>query len=125
MTRPQVVIIDDDPDSSDVLAGLLDSLGVETLVVARGDTAQAELERTRPALAIIDLQLPGLNGWQVLERMRQAAATETIPAITVTAFSSDEVLRRAHQVGFIACLAKPVRVEVLYKTIREVVAHGL
>ncbi|HEU4756753.1 MAG TPA: GAF domain-containing protein, partial [Agromyces sp.] len=81
---PVVVVVDDDRASLDLMTAYLDGLGVR-VVLARDGREGLELIRSlAPAAVILDIRLPGLDGWEVLGRMREDEQTRTVPVVIVS-----------------------------------------
>jgi signal transduction histidine kinase/DNA-binding response OmpR family regulator len=96
----QVLVVDDDPKSRDVLRRTLQKEGWAVAEAVNGRAAIAQLERSRPALVLLDLLMPEMDGFEVLERMRRQDAWRAIPVIVVTAkdLTREEVDRLNGQV---------------------------
>lgn len=85
MTSPLVLVVDDDPD---ILDAICDILGAEGYPVARarhGVEALEQVARQRPDLILLDLMMPDVSGFEVVDLLRGDAATADIPIIVVTA----------------------------------------
>ena len=80
--RLRILVADDDPNISRLEQLYLEKEGFDVKVVARGDDAVNEFRRQPPDLVILDVMMPGMDGWQVLKSIRR---TSTIPVIMVTA----------------------------------------
>ncbi|MBQ9210457.1 MAG: response regulator transcription factor [Clostridia bacterium] len=80
--KPYILIVDDDPNISQLVALYLDKEGYEVKTVARGDDAVNEFSRLPPDLMVLDVMLPGMDGYQVLKSVRKSSA---IPVIMLTA----------------------------------------
>ncbi|MCC2662124.1 MAG: two-component hybrid sensor and regulator [Geminicoccaceae bacterium] len=93
--RAQVLVVDDDTKSRDVLRRTLQKAGWSVAEAASGAEAIAVLERARPALILLDLMMPGMDGFEVLERLHGHAAWREVPVIIVTAkdLTRDDVER--------------------------------
>ena len=81
----QVLVVDDDPRSRDMLRRTLQKEGWTVVEAANGREALGQLERSRPALVLLDLMMPEMDGFEVLERMRREDAWRAVPVIIVTA----------------------------------------
>ena len=81
----QVLVVDDDAKTRDMLRRTLQKEGWTVAEAANGREALGRLERSRPALVLLDLMMPEMDGFEVLERMRREAAWRAIPVIVVTA----------------------------------------
>ncbi len=80
--KPYVLIVDDDPNIAHLVQLYLEKEGFEVKIAARGDDALAEFRKLPPDLMLLDLMLPGMDGWQVLKAIRK---TSSIPIIMLTA----------------------------------------
>ena len=81
----QVLVVDDDPRSRDMLRRTLQKEGWTVVEAVNGREALGQLERSRPALVLLDLMMPEMDGFEVLERMRREDAWRAVPVIIVTA----------------------------------------
>ena len=115
-----LLIVDDQRDSREMLAALLEQQGA---IVTQRDSAERALtflaERS-VHLLIADIAMPSVDGYEFLQRLR--AAGNRTPAIAVTAFARPEDRRHAIQAGYSGYLAKPIDAGQLARTVREVVA---
>jgi CheY-like chemotaxis protein len=108
MPRPDtVLIVDDYPDSLDVWSLYLRAAGFTVLTAADGQTALERARRHLPDLIVLDLELPGLDGWKVAQALRADDTTRQIPLIAATGCSVQEKVEYAWTVGFNLVLAKP------------------
>jgi two-component system response regulator MprA len=86
-TRPLVLVVDDDEAERTALAGVLRDDGFDVALAEDGEQALAALQHAPPALVLLDLLMPRLTGWQVLEVMERTPGLADIPVIVVTAFA--------------------------------------
>ena len=80
--KPYILIVDDDPNIGHLVQLYLEQAGYDVKVALRGDDALSEFRKLPPDLMILDLMLPGVDGWQVLKTVRKSSA---IPVIMLTA----------------------------------------
>src|SRR5262245_26851419 len=83
--RAQVLVVDDDPKTRDMLRRTLQKAGWTVAEAANGCEALEALERAKPALVLLDLPMPGIDGFEVLERLNGDATWREVPVIIVTA----------------------------------------
>jgi PAS domain S-box-containing protein len=114
-----VLVVDDQPDSREMLATLLEQRGARSLQSESAESALQILQLQRVDLLIADIAMPGVDGYELMRRLR-AAGDET-PAIAVTAFARSDDRRSALDCGYTAYLSKPIDGRQLVRTIREVV----
>lgn len=97
--RSTAVVIEDDPDIARVLRIHLDALGVDVRSYATGEAGLAGVREDVPAFVILDVQLPGMDGWDVLRRLRDDAATERLPVVLTSVDDlTDAVAGRASSI---------------------------
>jgi len=118
-TRPRhILIVEDNADSRESLAQLLRLLGHRIDASADGPTGVEAALRLRPEVALIDIGLPGLNGYEVAERIRGALGAG-IFLIALTGHSQPEDRQRALAAGFDAHLTKPIEMELLWELLAK------
>lgn len=83
-TRQAVLIVEDDTDVRELLVRRFTRCGYRAVAVASGEAGLAALEERRPCLAVVDIGLPGMSGWEFIKRMR-ASTTGNIPVCVVSA----------------------------------------
>jgi PAS domain S-box-containing protein len=115
----RVLVVDDNPDAADSLAMLLDFLGADTHVVNSGPAALAALETFRPDVALLDIGMPGMDGYEVAQRIRQQPQFDDITLIAVTGWGPEAVRRSARASGFDHHLTKPVDIAALQALLLE------
>jgi CheY-like chemotaxis protein len=102
-----VLIVDDDADARDVLGELIGALGHHALKAASAHEAIACAERNKVDVALIDLGLPGADGYEVARRIRATLAGSDIRLVALTGYSDDVSRRSAAEAGFDEFLVKP------------------
>src|SRR5262245_60219161 len=108
-----VLIVDDNADAADSLALLLKLWGYEGRVAYDGSAALAAFQQQGPDAVLLDLSLPGLDGFAVAGRLRTLAQGRGFTLIALTGFGREEDYRRAAEAGFDLHLLKPVDPERL------------
>jgi PAS domain S-box-containing protein len=103
----RVLIVDDNRDSADTLSTLLQVMGCEVDVAYDGEAALAAGARFKPDAVLLDLGMPGLNGFETCERMRRELWGRSICIVAVTGWGQDEDRRRTKDAGFDAHMVKP------------------
>jgi two-component system, chemotaxis family, CheB/CheR fusion protein len=104
----RILIVDDNPDSADSLALLLRHSGFETHTTNDGLHALELAERVRPEAILLDIGLPGLNGYEVCRRMRSEGWGRDVVLVAMTGWGQDQDRIRSKDAGFDAHLVKPV-----------------
>jgi CheY-like chemotaxis protein len=80
-----ILVVDDDPEIVTMLSTRLESRGYRVVTASNGKEALAEAKRRRPDLMILDVMMPGKNGWEVARALKQDPITEPIKVIMLTA----------------------------------------
>lgn len=106
--RRRILIADDVRDNADTLALMLRALGHEVFVAYDGAHALATAEREQPEVALLDIGMPAMNGYDVCRRIRAAAWGRDMVVIAQTGWGQEEDRRRAQEAGFDRHLLKPV-----------------
>ena len=114
-SRP-ILVIDDDPGIRLTIRWALEDAGFEVETAADGTEALEQVQRLRPALVVLDLRLPGMDGQTVAARLR-ADHGEPLPILLVTA--EDRAAAIARRVGAYAFVAKPFDLDDLVETVRR------
>jgi signal transduction histidine kinase/CheY-like chemotaxis protein len=91
MSRPLVLVIEDDPPAAELLVRQLEGAGYRTQVARTGTAAVAMARELRPAAITLDILLPELDGWEVMTRLKRDAATCDIPVVVVSVVDNPEL----------------------------------
>jgi CheY-like chemotaxis protein len=103
-----VLVVEDEADSMVMVRELLEYHGINSVGATTAEEALHIVQQTTPTLIIIDLALPGMDGWSLLNALRQKPALMDVPCIATTAYHSAEVAFEAVEAGFDAYFAKPL-----------------
>ncbi len=112
-----VLIIDDDVRFTRTLASHWESVGLKVLVAGTGEQGLAAAKRNRPRAVFLDIQLPGINGWDVLRRLKEDTTVRHIP---VHVISGEDCRSEALQRGAVGHVRKPVSKESLKGALERV-----
>ncbi|MBZ0315528.1 MAG: response regulator [Anaerolineae bacterium] len=104
----QVVVVEDEADSMELVCGVLEHYGIASVAAETGEDAVELLNRLTPTMLIIDLALPQLDGWGVLQAVRSNPVTQDVPCVAITAYYTPILASRALKAGFDACFPKPL-----------------
>jgi two-component system CheB/CheR fusion protein len=113
LSRRRILVVDDKRSSADSLGVLLHALGQDVEMAYDGPTALEMIRDRRPDLVLLDIGLPGMDGYEVARRCRQDADTRRITLVAMTGYGKEEDRRRSREAGFNAHLVKPVDLEDL------------
>lgn len=118
--KPHVLVIDDCEAVRTLLAFWLTSLGCAVRTVESGDAAQRAIEQQVPDIILLDVVLPGLNGFAICSRLKRHALTRDIPVIMISGLRHPENVRRAREAGAAQYLFKPIDEDELMSVIGSV-----
>jgi two-component system cell cycle response regulator DivK len=120
----RVLVVEDNEKNMKLFRDVLQATGYGTVEAATGeDAVLLALEHT-PALVLMDVQLPGIDGVEALARLRSDEHTASIPVIALTAQAMHGDRERFLQAGFDGYLSKPVDIIELLRTVEEHCARG-
>jgi CheY-like chemotaxis protein len=104
----RVVVVEDNAELREMLAGLLSMCGHEVQVAATGQEALEVVAATTPDVALVDIGLPDLDGFEVARRIRSAAAGRSLQLVALTGHADGQDRGMAKAAGFDDYLVKPV-----------------
>jgi len=104
----KILIVDDEPFNIDLLEQELDDQGYRTCTAASGQEALEVLAVDKPDLVLLDWMMPGLNGIEVLKRMRATAEWQRVPVIMLTAKTTTDDMVRGLDAGADDYVTKPI-----------------
>ncbi|MDP3711194.1 MAG: response regulator [Mycobacteriales bacterium] len=103
----RVMTVDDDPSILSLVQTTLELDGHEVTKAVDGNDALYKLETSKPDLIVLDVMMPGKNGWEVLEAIRQDVRLARTPVLLLTARDLPDDVQRGRELGASAVLAKP------------------
>ncbi len=118
----RVLLVEDDAVLADGLLRALRAQDMTVTQVADGLAADRALQEPGTEVAVLDIGLPGIDGYEVARRLRADAATRAIRLIAVTGYGLPDDQRRVMEAGFDQHLVKPVQIERLLEALAPVVA---
>ena len=114
VTRAKILCVDDTPENLLAVEAILEPLGQELVRAESGEDALRHLLQDEFALILLDVQMPGLDGFQTAELIKQRERTRAVPIIFLTAISKDaDNVFRGYETGAVDYLLKPFEPEVL------------
>ncbi len=118
-SNQRILIVEDQEDSRRILADLLSSAGYGVLQAASGEEGIAVATDSKPDLILMDIKLPGIDGYEATRRIKAHPDLEDVPIIVITsyAFSGDE--QKAVDAGCDAYMSKPVSPNAVLGKVRE------
>ena len=119
-TAPSVLVVDDEPQVVWMLQFSLEAEGYQTLSARDGRSALDEVREHHPSVILLDIMMPVMDGWAVLEELQELPASERPRVIVVSARSSLRDRAKAAELGADAFVAKPFNVDDLLVVLHDV-----
>jgi two-component system, sensor histidine kinase len=117
-----VLVIEDNADARETLRSLLEAYGYAVQVAATGEEGLRLLLSLRPDIAIVDIGLPGLDGFEIARRARKVPEASTIKLVAASGYSGADAKQKATEAGFDLHLVKPINIlelpNILKKSLR-------
>lgn len=88
----KVLIVDDEPDTLELIKLVLESGGFETMLAVNGMEALAQIDRTKPDLVLLDIMMPDMDGWDVFRRIKEKNSKIPVAILTAKAQNIDKLL---------------------------------
>jgi len=120
----RILVVDDNQDSATSLSMLLEMEGHQTFTCFDGQSALNAAQDFEPTVILLDIALPGMNGFKVAEQLRQQTETRDVILIAVTGYGADEDRRHSKEVGFDHHLVKPITYPMLQKLLGTAAASN-
>src|SRR5688572_19107907 len=121
---PRVLVADDDESLVRTLTWILKEHGYEVAVCPGGDGLFAKLEEIKPALLLLDIMMPKVDGLQLLERLKQDERYKDLPVLMVSSMPPEEATVRALGLGAADFISKPFRVRELLARVEGTILAG-
>ena len=119
--RKMVLVVEDKASLTQMLQFLFLSRGLDVQIAFNGEEALEKARESHPDLILLDIMMPKMDGFEVLERLKGSDDTSEIPVIMLTARKSRDDMRKAMDLGAVEYITKPFKaVEVVDKVLRHV-----
>jgi PAS domain S-box-containing protein len=118
-TRRRILVVDDNRDAAQSLAMLLLAVGHEVRTATDGPAALEEARQFSPEIVVLDIGLPGMDGYQVARRLRELFPREKVKIVALTGYGRDEDRRQAKEAGIDLHLVKPIEPLALEKILAK------
>jgi PAS domain S-box-containing protein len=116
--KPMVMVVDDTPAMIRLMQTILEPAGYEVITAADGPAALQLVESLRPDLILLDVVMPGMDGYAVCDRLKSTEMTRAIPIIFVTASDDADAEARGLAMGAVDFVSKPINVPVVLARVR-------
>jgi CheY-like chemotaxis protein len=113
----RILVVDDNPDSAEMLRLALEHFGHVVEVAFDGPTALDRAATFGPSIVLLDIGLPGMDGYEVARRLKASAATRPVRLLALTGYGQEGDRERTRQAGFTHHLVKPVDLDYLQQII--------
>jgi PAS domain S-box-containing protein len=113
----RVLVVDDNVDAAAMLAALIRQLGHEVEIVHDGSAALRAVEGYRPEVILLDIGMPGMNGFEVAQRLRELGRVPRLRLVAVTGWGKPEDRQRSREAGFDMHLIKPVELSEIQQAL--------
>jgi CheY-like chemotaxis protein len=118
-TRPKVLCVDDDHDQRLLLSFLLERQGLDVRTAHDGEVGVAIAQEWMPDLILMDLMMPGVDGFEATKKLRADPRTSKIPILALTAYGEEKMQARAEAVGMDGFVLKTILPADLSDVLRE------
>ena len=120
-----ILVVDDDPNSLDIARTYLESRGYTVATALDGKEALAKLEQVRPGVVLLDVMMPGMDGWEVARLIKNHPDYKDVRVVMLTARSDFQDKHEGLRAGADYYIVKPIRLEELGQRVeRNLKARG-
>ncbi|MDB4970752.1 MAG: response regulator receiver [Myxococcales bacterium] len=115
-----VLLVEDNPHNRKIFSGMLTHSGFEVIEAEDGQQALDAVAKALPDVILMDLSIPGVDGWEVTRRLKADARTQPVPIIALTAHAMRGDEERARAAGCDHYLAKPISPKKVVEEVRKI-----
>jgi CheY-like chemotaxis protein len=115
--KRRIMVVDDNEDAARLLGWLLEGMNQEVSIALSGVQALENAKAFKPDLVLMDLAMPGMDGYETARRLREMREVEHASLVAVTGWAQEEARQRAQAAGFDGHLVKPIQMDVLEKVL--------
>jgi signal transduction histidine kinase/ActR/RegA family two-component response regulator len=120
----RILIVDDNADAAQLLSEALEACGCTTRVAHDGPSALTVAERFKPEVALLDIGLPGMDGYELARQFQRMEATAATRLVAITGYGQPSDRKKSNDVGFHEHVVKPVGLDVLREILRHLPAQS-
>jgi CheY-like chemotaxis protein len=122
--QAKILLVEDEPENQLVIGLILTTEGYNVITADRGDAALKLAAVEKPDLILLDVMMPEINGYEVLERLRSNPETAGIPVVLLTALAQEKDVEKAVEAGVNGFVAKPFEPAELISCVRAALSHS-
>jgi len=119
MSETPILVVDDDPNARDIVRMYLEAKGYRVSTAADGKEALAKLEEVRPELVLLDVMMPGMDGWEVARVIKNHPQFASVRLVMLTARSDFTDKQEGLRSGADDYIVKPIRLEELGERVEK------
>jgi two-component system, cell cycle response regulator DivK len=123
-TRPLVLVVDDYQDAREMYAEFLKASGYRTAEARTGIEAVAKARELLPDCILMDLSLPGIDGWEATRQLKADSTTTHIPVVAITGHASELASRDARSAGCAAFVLKPALPDAVVEEVKKAMGQS-
>ena len=116
-----MLLVEDNEDNRTIYSTVLRYLGYQVIEAVDGLQAVALARSELPDIVLMDISIPGIDGWEATRVLREDAATRAIPIVALTAHALADDRERAAKAGFTSYLAKPIEPNAVVAEVRRLI----
>lgn len=120
MDKPLALVVDDDPTIRLIASRTLELSGLRTVSVSDGESGLAAFERDRPDIVLMDVMMPGIDGYEAVEVLRASPAGRHVPILMLTGLDDLDSINRAYEAGATDFISKPINWGILGHRVRYI-----
>ena len=123
MIKKEVLIVDDSNTNNFLLQSILEGEGIHTSIAFSGQEAFDYLNTEKPALILLDIMMPHIDGFSVLKQLREAPETQHIPVVFITAKNEEQLKEKAIDAGATDLILKPIDVKKVLEVVKKILIN--
>ena len=118
VSKSIVLVVDDNPANLEIIANYLQDQGLEAAIAGNGEIALKRVKHLQPDLILLDVLMPGIDGFETCRKLKEDEDTRDIPVIFMTSLTDNEYRRQGFLVGGVDYIAKPIHYEEMYARVK-------
>lgn len=122
--KPRILVVEDEEDLASLVEVNLSLAGYDVVVAPTGEDGLQAIREHDPDAVLLDVMLPGIDGWNVLRTIKEDRSTRDLPIVMLTALSEERDLIRGHLQGAVEYVTKPFEMKRLLETVESVLGEA-